>query len=178
MSYGIKVYTSNEVHAEVENSFNEKTIPISRMKSKRIGSFTVIPFQVPHNGTECDGFIIKHEEIGNMLFITDAEYCPYNFSKYGINQALIECNYSKKYVGAYAENRSHVFLGHMELETCKRLIETISGNSLRNVCLLHLSSANGNPVEFRREIKDVVDSDVDVFIAEKGFHTELSLMPF
>lgn len=178
MNYGIKIYTSDEVHADIETIIGEKTVQIDRMKRHSIGNFSVIPFQVPHNGTECDGFIIEHEEIGKLLFITDAEYCPYNFSKYGINHALIECNYSEEYMGTDIENRSHVLLGHMELQTCKRLIESINTVSLRSISLLHLSAQNGNPVRFRHEIEDIVEADVDVWVAEKGFEIEMGIVPF
>lgn len=178
MSYGIKVYTSDEVYTDVQKIYGEKTVPLARMKSQNLGNFKVIPFHVPHNGTECDGWIVEHEQIGKLLFITDAEYCPYDFSKYGINHALLECNYCEDYIDSEAENRSHVFLGHMEFQTCKRLIETINTESLRTVGLLHLSPCNGNPVRFRNEIKELVDCDVNVFVAEKGHETELGLLPF
>ena len=85
MKYGIDVYTSDEVHSDIETVYGEKTKCLQRMKKYSIGSFDVIAFQVPHNDTECDGFLITHEGIGKLLFITDAEYCPYNFSKIGIN---------------------------------------------------------------------------------------------
>lgn len=178
MSYGIGVFTSDEVHSDILTVIGEKTNALQRMKRHKIGSFSVIPFYVPHNGTECDGFIIKHEEIGKLLFITDSEYCPYDFSKYGINHALVECNYSEDYIGAEAKNYSHTLLGHMEMKTCKRLIQTINTVTLRSVGLLHLSAQNGEPGRFRREIKEIVDCDVNVYVAEKGFETELSPEPF
>ena len=178
MNYGIKIFTSDEVHTDIETIQGERTVQINRMKPHRIGNFTAIPFQVPHNGTECDGFIIKHEEIGKMLFITDAEYCPYDFSKYGINHALIECNYSEEYMGIDIENRSHVLLGHMELQTCKRFVESINTFSLRSIGLLHLSVQNSDSGRFMSEIKEILESDVDVWIAEKGYETEIGLNPF
>lgn len=46
------------------------------------------------------------------------------------------------------------------------------------VGLLHLSSQNGNPKRFREEIAELVDFDVDVWVAEKGIERELRLEPF
>ena len=66
----------------------------------------------------------------------------------------------------------------MELQTCKRLIQTINSLMLRSVGLLHLSSQNGNPERFREEIEELVDCDVDVWVAEKGIERELRLEPF
>lgn len=178
LNSGIKVYTSDEVASDILTVTGEKTIPFPRMCKQKIGSFTVIPFRVPHNETECDGWLIDHKELGRLLFITDAEYCPYDFSKMGITHAMIECNYSEDYMVSDVENRGHVIHGHMELQTCKRLIQTINTPSLRSVGLIHLSSQNGDPERFRREIKEIVDFDVDVWVAEKGFQTELNLNPF
>lgn len=178
LNSAIKVYTSDEVASDIMTMTGEKTIPLPRMRKKKLGCFTVIPFHVPHNETECDGWLINHEELGRLLFITDVEYCPYDFSKIGIAHAMIECNYSEDYIENDAENLSHVLRGHMELQTCKRLIRSLDSASLRSVGLLHLSSSNGDPERFKREVREIVDCDVDVWVAEEGFETELSLDPF
>lgn len=178
LNSGIKVYTSDEVASDILTVTGEKTVSIPRMQKKKLGSFTVIPFPVPHNGTECDGWLIIHEKLGRLLFITDAEYCPYDFSKMGITHVMVECNYSEDYIENDAENLSHVLRGHMELQTCKRLIRTIESPELRSVGLIHLSGQNSDSERFRQEIKEAVDCDVNVWVAEKGFETELSLEPF
>lgn len=179
MHYGIKMFTSDEVETDVEAVIGEKTIGLQRMKRQKIGSFSVIPFSVPHGETECDGWLIDSPE-GRVLFITDAEYCPYDFSKMNINYGLIECNYSENYLSAEdsSSKNHHVLTGHLELQTCKRLIQSINSNSLRSIGLIHLSTGNGNPQRFRREISELVDCDVDVWVAEKGAEKEFRLMPF
>lgn len=178
MKYGIKCYSSDEVQGDIETVYGEKIVGLQRRKQQNVGSFSIIPFHVPHNDTECDGFLMKHKEIGNLLFITDAEYCPYDFSKMGINHVMIECNYSKDYLANDSENYGHVLRGHMELQTCKRLIQTVNSLSLRSIGLLHLSDENGNPERFKYEVEDLVDCDVDVWIAEKEVKKELRLEPF
>lgn len=179
MQYGIKVYTSDEVQADIETVFGEKTVGFQRMKRQQIGLFSVIPFRVPHGETECDGWLIDTPD-GRVLFITDAEYCPYDFSKMGINYGLIECNYSEDYISREEDGAkfAHVLTGHMELQTCKRLIQSINSNSLRSIGLIHLSSWNGNSERFTDEIRKMVDCDVDVWVAEKGTEKEFRLMPF
>lgn len=179
MRYGIKVYTSDEVESDIETVIGEKTVGLKRMKRQQIGVFSVIPFRVPHGETECDGWLIDSPD-GRTVFITDAEYCPYDFSKMNINYGLIECNYSEDYISREEDGAkfSHVLAGHMELQTCKRLIQSINSNSLRSIGLIHLSSGNGNPARFVDEIKGIVDCDVDVWVAEKGAEKEFRLMPF
>lgn len=179
MQYGIKVYTSDEVETDIETVMGEKTIGLQRMKRQQIGAFSVISFSVPHDETECDGWLIDTPD-GRILFITDAEYCPYDFSKMHINYGLIECNYSEDYISRKEDGAkfSHVLTGHMELQTCKRLIQKINSASLRSIGLIHLSTGNGNPVMFTEEISRIVDCDVDVWAAEKGMEKEFRLMPF
>lgn len=132
-----------------------------------IGGFGVIPFQVPHNETACDGFLINHAEFGNLLFITDAEMCPYDMSKVGINHVLVECNYSIDYLDVTEVNKNHVLYGHMELQTCKRLLKAIYSPNLKTVGLIHLSSVNGNPDRFREEIQNELPTAY-VWVAQKG----------
>lgn len=179
MQYGIMVYTSDEVQSDIEAIMGERTIGLQRMKRHQIGSFSVIPFHVPHGETECDGWLIDSPE-GRILFITDAEYCPYDFSKMNINYGLIECNYSEDYLNREEDKGkySHVLTGHLSLSTAKRLIQSINSESLRSIGLIHLSAGNGNPQRFRDEISELVDCDVDVWIAEKGLEKEFRLMPF
>lgn len=179
MQYGVKVYGSDEVQSNIELIYGEKIEGIKRMNRKKLGSFSVIPFRVPHGETDCDGWLIDTAE-GRVLFITDAEYCPYDFSKMNINYGLIECNYSMDNISFEhdeVKNR-RVVQTHMEVQTCKRLIQSINSESLRSIGLIHLSAENGNPQRFRDEIRSVVDSDVNVWIAEKGTEKEFRLMPF
>lgn len=179
MQYGVKVYGSDEVQSNIELIYGEKIEGIKRMNRKKLGSFSVIPFRVPHGETECDGWLIDSPE-GKLLFITDAEYCPYDFSKMHINYGLIECNYAEDYIRIEdsSPKYNHVLTGHMELETCKRLIQKINNVSLRSIGLIHLSAGNGNPVRFTEEIQEIVDCDVNVWVAEKGAEKEFRLMPF
>lgn len=179
MQYGVKVYGSDEVQSNIELIYGEKIEGIKRMNRKKLGSFSVIPFRVPHGETDCDGWLIDSPE-GKLLFITDAEYCPYDFSKMNINYGLIECNYSMDNISFEhdeVKNR-RVVQTHMEVQTCKRLIQSINSESLRSIGLIHLSAENGNSQRFRDEIRSVVDSDVNVWIAEKGTEKEFRLMPF
>jgi hypothetical protein len=177
--YGIKMYASDEVAEDIETIYGEKVTNLKRTREENIGKFSVVPFSVPHNDTPCDGFLIRHKDLGSLLFITDAEYCPYDFSKFQINHIMVECNYSKDYINhEEVGNYEHVLRGHMELETCKRLIEANKSGSLRSIGLMHLSDSNGHISRFWKEISRLVDCDVDVYITEAGLTAELNIEPF
>ena len=166
LKYGFQIYMTPETSG-IETRISE----MKRMSVQKIGGFEVVPFQVPHNETACDGFIIKHTEFGTLLFLTDAEMCPYDLSRLGINHVLVECNYSLDYLEVTDANKVHVLRGHMELQTTKRLLQAIYSPSLHSIGLIHLSSVNADPERFQREIQDAFPS-VKVWVAKKN-HKEV-----
>lgn len=151
----------------------------------QLGGFNVTPFRVVHDVAEPFGFIIRHDEIGTMLFATDSEYIRFNFKSLNLNHMMVECNYSQKIIDSRVENgstnqglRNRVLQSHMELETCKTFIQANKTPSLYNICLLHLSDGNSHAEQFQEEVKQIVGKDVEVFVADKGMEIVLDLCPF
>jgi phosphoribosyl 1,2-cyclic phosphodiesterase len=140
---------------------------LPRMKKHRMGDFTIVPFQVPHNETDCDGFLIQHREFGSLVFITDAEMCPFDLSGIGIDHLMVECNYSADYIDRELENFAHIVKGHMELQTCKRFIQSVNSPKLKSIGLIHLSKRNADPARFLSEIETEFP-DAHVWVASKG----------
>lgn len=130
-----------------------------------------------NDGSECPcyGFLIEHEDMGKLIYITDTEFVKWRFS--GINHILISCNYQKKYISDSAK-RNHVLRGHMELETVKDFIKANKSNALRNVILCHLSGDSCNADECLAEVRKVVGEVISVVVARKGLEVELSKYPF
>lgn len=132
-----------------------------------------------NDGSECPcyGFLIEHEDMGKLLYITDTELVKWRFS--GINHILISCNYQKKYISDSAK-RNHVLRGHMELETVRDFINANKSNALRTVILCHLSQDSADPEECLSEVQKVIGEGVNVFVAHKGLEVELkeSRCPF
>ena len=176
---GIPVYSAFQTQTALESITGELTKAIVPLKKIQIGSFKVIPFNVPHDAEiECYGYLIEHEEMGKMLFLTDLEYCRYNFSKQNVNHILVEANYSESSMDNEAVNLEHVLKGHASLQTALNFISTNDNPALRNVVLIHLSDKNGNPVEFLQKTKETVKYGADCYIAEKGLEVKLDLCPF
>lgn len=179
MKAGIPVYSAFETQSALEVITGERTIAISPLKKFQIGEFAVTPFNVPHDADiECYGYLIENEEIGKLLFLTDLQYCKYNFRKQNINHILIEANYSNDLIDNEASNREHVLRGHMSLKTATEFISTNDNPTLQNVVLIHLSQTNGNPVLFQQKIKDTIKYGANVYVAEKGLEVDLDLCPF
>lgn len=149
------------------------------MKKQRIGKFTVTPFNVPHDtDIECYGYMVEHEDIGKLLFLTDLEYCPYDFSKQKVNHILCEANYSMEFVDKNQPNYEHVLRGHMNIDTALDFISTNDNPALRNAVLIHLSDNHADSSVFREKTQKILKYGTDVYVAEKGLEVDLNLCPF
>lgn len=137
------------------------------------GGFTVKSFDVVHD-VPCCGFLVTHEDMGRLLYVTDTEYVRYRFD--GLVHILAEANYSADLIDTHAANRFHVLTGHMELQTTLNFLRANNSSELRNVMLCHLSANNANPVMFKAEAEKVVGCPV--WVADKGMEVDVGLVPF
>ena len=144
---------------------------IDESNVKVFGGFTVQAFPVPHD-VPCRGLMIKHKDIGKLLFVTDAMYCPYKFE--GLDYIMVEANYDESLIDADSlglhEHKS--IRTHMSLSSTLELLRVNNNPRLKGVVLLHLSSNHADPVEFKRRAKEVVSCPV--YIAKKGLEVKLS----
>lgn len=143
----------------------------------QFGGFKIQCFPLPHNGTLNFGFYIKADN-QKILYMTDFEYCAFNFHKLGIQHFLIECNYQKELVGRDLPQYEHKVRGHCSFDYCKRFIEDNKTPALRTVLLLHMGTETCEPMECVAEVQKVAGNGVFVDYAEKGKEWELSELPF
>jgi phosphoribosyl 1,2-cyclic phosphodiesterase len=175
---GIKVYLSSQnEHPARENPMSYK---FKDHELIMIGDFAAMPFPVVHD-VPCHGFLLKHEEMGNAVFITDTNYSPFKFSR--INQWLIEANYVQDLLDENTENgsipdyvRKRVMRSHMSLQTVKDLLNANDLSQTQNIILLHLSSGNSDAARFKDEIEALTGTLVTV--ADKGIEINLNNKPF
>ncbi len=172
---GIDVYASDETQEAVDVVYGELLQGVPERKPFYLGGFLVTPFYVPHDGTPCYGYKVFHPEMGNLLFLTDLEYCKYKFQN--ISQILVEANYSKEIIEETNPNYVHVAKGHMELETMLDLLRANDNPKLRNVVLLHLSDSNSDEEMFAKKAREAVPG-VDIHVADAGMELELDKEPF
>lgn len=182
MNAGIPVGTSKGTLEALNLPFRQY---MSENKIYRYGEFKIIPFRVVHDCVEPFGFIIEHEEIGKMLFVTDTHYVKYDFSNLHLNHIMVECNYSEEIIKANTEKevlnaglKNRIMKSHMSLKTCKDFVINNSSYALENVILLHLSDRNSDERRFKAEIEEIVTENVNVFIADKGLAVDLDICPF
>lgn len=180
---GIKVYAPEETHKTLSKEYDIQ-VNVRPGYWYQIGGFNVTPFRCEHD-VECFGYIIKHDDMGTLLFATDTSFIKYNFKKLNLNHIMIEANYSMKIVNEYlmqdAVSRARVnrtMQTHMEFETTKEFIRANKSSSLDSITLLHLSDGNSNAEQFQREIQELAGKYVRVAVADKGVEVELDLFPW
>jgi len=143
-------------------------------RKKYLGNFTIKIFDLVHSVTNY-GFLIEHNDLGRMLYITDTEYVKYRF--HNINTFLIEANYKDDYVEHTEGNYEHVMRGHMNIETTSAFLNVNRDISTKYIILCHLSATHGNATEFKQRIKDEQAGCI-VEVAEKGLSMDISKIPF
>jgi len=130
--------------------------------------FSVQTFPLVHD-VPCSGFLVEHEEIGRLLFITDTEYVRYRFKS--INHIMIEANYDPELMCHEEYKRTHVLTGHMSIDTACGCIEANNNDDLRNVILIHLSDGSSNEQEFIDRARNI--ASCPVYVADRGMEIEL-----
>lgn len=145
-------------------------------KAYRMGNFVIDTFPVEHD-VPCVGFLIKHPDIGKMLFLTDTMMCRYTFR--GLTQIMIEANYAddilQKRIDSGDVNpamRPRLMRSHMELETTKGILRANDLSAVENIILIHLSDGSSDEQRFLSEIRSLTGKVV--YAADAGMDIDLS----
>lgn len=188
MNAGIQIYTNDETVEDMNIRTGDLMKGVLERCSFRVGSFIVAPFELPHTTYDKDakmlipcpnyGYLVQHEEMGNLLYMTDFEYCKKRFTVMKLNHLVIECNYCEELVDSSEANYSHRLKGHCSLSICKQFIKQNRTESLRTVTLVHLSNKASDARKIRQEIQEVVGNNVLVQIGRAGLEVGLNLCPF
>lgn len=152
------------------------------LKTFKAGDFTILPFDVRHDAAQPFGYLIKHKEIGKLLFVTDSYFVPSVFKDLSV--IMCEANYDRSIIKENVEKghlhkrvKDRVFSSHMEISTTIELIKANQTTNLNTVVLLHLSAGNSNEKEFVQRVKSSTGLP-NVFVAKKGLIINLSKEPF
>lgn len=179
VKYGIKVLALPSVFTKygISSSFAKEIEP---MHGYKVGGFKVFSLPVVHD-VPCVGFIIEHEEMGKLIFITDTMMLEYKLPR--LNHIMLEVNYADDILQHNIDNgimpvlmRDRLLHSHMELQTAKDILISNDLSTVNEVILLHLSANNSDAVMFQREMQEV--SGKPVYIAEPGLEVDLSKEPY
>lgn len=153
---------------------------IEPMHGYIVGSFRVFAMPVCHD-VPCVGFIIEHEDMGRMLFVTDTMMLEYRVP--GLNHILLEANYAEDILDAKIEAGSvplsmkpRLTHSHMEIETTKGILRANDLSGVNEIVLIHLSNGNSDERRFVREVQET--SGKPVYAAVAGLELNLSINPY
>ena len=151
------------------------------LKTVSLGNFSIRPSDVKHDAPEPFGFIIKHPEIGTLIFATDTYYIKYKFDD--LTKIMIECNYDLDILKDNVCNGSvhhkleeRTLQSHMSLEHCKSMLKSNDLSGVTDIVLLHLSANNSEPDRFKKEIEQL--TGIPTTIAKKGLEMPFNKNPF
>jgi phosphoribosyl 1,2-cyclic phosphodiesterase len=139
-------------------------------ESLKISGYLIIMFELEHDAEQPMGFLIAHGD-DRLLFIPDTAFVQNQFE--GVTILVIECNNADDILSEKILNGSiPTFVGrrirrnHMSLRNVKELIlANDMARTLREIWLIHLSSANSSEERFKKEIQEL--TGVPVHIAEE-----------
>ena len=157
---------------------------IRYVKSKtpfRVGSFSVLPFDVEHDAQEPIGYLVEHREMGRLLFITDSYLLRYKFPR--VTHWLIECNYNGDIIKdrlnsgvLHPAQYKRTLKSHMSYEACRKTLLSSDLSSSRSILLIHLSEGNSDEQKCRDGIAEATGIPTD--IASPGLSVEINKTPF
>lgn len=153
---------------------------IQPMHGYKVGGFRIFALSVAHD-VPCLGFVIEHEEMGKMLFITDTMMLEYRLPK--LNHIMLEANYADDILQENIESgivpqsmKERLMHSHMELETAKEILRANDLSGVSEIILVHLSGNNSDAKRFKHEISEV--SGKPTYIARRGLEIDLSSIPY
>lgn len=132
----------------------------SSQKPFKIGTWTILPFDVQHDAAEPFGYLLQNREGEKLLFATDTYYIKYRFE--GLTHIMVECNYSSDIL---EQNLSEGLISltqyqrllqsHFCLDNVKNFLQANDLSKVQEIWLLHLSDRNSDETRFKREIQEL-----------------------
>ncbi|MGM9970068.1 MAG: hypothetical protein ACI35S_06710 [Anaeroplasma sp.] len=172
LKYGLKVYSCEEV----SNKYNGVNT-IKTNSKLHLGGFSIQAIPVKHS-CECYAYIIDHNTIGRIMFITDCS--EFNYRVKGINHLLIEANYDNETLESNLVNnqwRNSLYKNHLCFEDTLEIIKQNYSPELKNIILLHLSKGNSNEKKYIENVGKIYPF-IDSYVANGGLEVDLNKEDF
>jgi phosphoribosyl 1,2-cyclic phosphodiesterase len=166
MKAGIDVYASKGTFESLSIS-GHRTKPVTVKEQFRIGTWTILPFEVEHDVSEPIGFLLANQQGEKLLFATDTYFIRYKFK--GLTHIMVECNYSLAILNQnVAEGfidkgrKKRLMRSHFSLENVREFLKANDLSKVQEIWLLHLSDTNSDADLFKKEIQKLTGKVVKV----------------
>lgn len=150
--------------------------PLNEGALVKFGEFEVLPFLVEHDVPDY-GYLIRHPEMGSLVFFTDAYNVPYKFV--GVKNWLVEVNYEDKLLNDNwisgridKAQRDRLMLSHFSLDNCINYLHECIAEHANTIIATHLSIRNADPSYVKAKLER--EFGVTTYIAKKGLNIKLT----
>ena len=175
---GLTIYASTGTLDAIGHPSPSRALPA--MSYTGVGEFQVLPFHTRHDAVEPVGYVIRHPELGRLLFVTDTAPIPYSFKDLQLDHIMVEANYDDAILdGNVDEGRIPAVLAgrtrraHLSIRAAVELVRANETGRLKTVTLMHLSERNSSGHDFERQMREAVVF-ADVYVARPGLTVKMS----
>lgn len=140
---------------------------IKAKQETRIGSWSILPFEIEHDAEEPVGFLMKSTQGFKVLYLTDTKYCKYSFK--GLTHLMLEVNYIYETMQENVKRglvhqglANRIMESHFSLEYALKLLEANDLSQLQQIYLIHLSNRNSDAQYIKEQVQEI--SGVPVYI--------------
>jgi len=160
--------------AETANTINvtsHRIRIVEPLKQFKIGTFTILPFELQHDVTNLGYLMASGKE--KAVYIIDSFFCRYKFP--GLTHVLMEVNWNMEKLNENVKNgvlpvdlKNRVIQSHMGLETA---VEFLAANDLSNVkqiYILHMSNGNSDEKLIRETLQKKTGKEI-IIVAEGAY---------
>lgn len=167
--FGKPIYATEKVHAGINRNYcvtskltAEHMNFISKGQPVLLGGFSITPFEVPHDSSDCVGYRVEAGEVVFCLLTDVGHVTPV------IEEQISECDYvvleanhdeSMLMNGnypAYLKGRIRGPKGHLCNKEAATLIAEHATPRLKHVWLCHLSEENNHPELARKTVDSIL----------------------
>jgi phosphoribosyl 1,2-cyclic phosphodiesterase len=187
--YNLPVYATLGVHEGIGKNWSvrKKIAPeLKRVIMKdtpfMVGSFSITPFDVPHDSTDCVGYEIKYENT-TFVIMTDIGHLTDDMKQYiaRANYLVIEADYEQQMLesGPYPQHlkdRISGPYGHQSNAECAQALVECATPNLHHVWLCHLSDENNHPDLADKQVKQILREHGIVAGDEPGADFDLDVL--
>jgi phosphoribosyl 1,2-cyclic phosphodiesterase len=143
---GINVFCGPETASNLKLS-GHRLKTFKNLKQFKVGSFNILPFQVPHDVPNY-GFLIC-EGMEKWVFLIDCAYCPYTFI--GLTGIILGINYDETMIKKNVlDGRLHpalcsrIIKNHFSLQAAIKFFRAQDLSKVREIHIVHCSEHNSD----------------------------------
>lgn len=134
---------------------------INPFKMIKIGTFSIIPFEIKHDAIHPVNYLIKDNTSGaQLLYITDTGYID-NLEFKDIDYFLIECNFDEEWFNkselttteSIKKKRLFSDVGHLSIQKTITFLKRTINHNTKKIILCHISHSFENYKEFENRVK-------------------------